>query len=118
MSTSRAANQHSRYNYDMARRREIERAKKQFLTETENRDWVQGVGIGKIDRYLGMIVSVRPGTKPAASRVLNRLKLDVPVLVRAVADIRSQSPIKPSEEGNSFEFLRAAANSRLNKSHE
>lgn len=118
MPTCQAANWLSRYNYDMARRREVERAKKQFLTETENRDWVQGVGIGRVDRYLGLIVSVRPGTKPAASRVLNRLNLEVPVLVRAVTDIRSQPPTKISANTKSFEFLRNAANSRLNKSHE
>jgi hypothetical protein len=102
----------------MARRREVERAKKQFLAETENRDWVQGVGIGRVDRYLGLIVSVRPGTKPAASRILNRLELAVPVRVRAVADIRSQSPTSLAVDAKSFEFLRNAANSRLNKGHD
>jgi len=118
MSTRQAAGRLSSYNYDVARRREVERAKKQFLTETENRDWVQAVGIGRIDRYLGLIVSVRPGTKPAASRVLNRLNLAVPVQVRAVAEVRTQPPTEIAANVKSFEYLRKAANSRLNKSHD
>ena len=99
----------------MARKRELERAKKRFLSETEHREWVQGVGIGRVGRKLGLLISVRPGTKSAASRVLNRLELDVPVTVRAVDNIRTRGSNRSSSETKQFEDLRSVALARIEK---
>ncbi len=102
----------------MARRREVERAKERFLAETEDRDWIQGVGIGRVERKLGLVINVRPGAKPAASRLLNRLELDVPVSVRAIEEIRARAPRESGSEADTLDVLRQAALSRLGKSRD
>ena len=96
----------------MARKREVERAKRLFLSETEHRDWVRGVGIGLVEGRIGLIVNVAPRTKPAASRLLRKLEIDVPTQVRAVPEIRAKVPSKPAET-DAFDALRKAAQDRL-----
>lgn len=105
-------NRLSSYDGTMARKRDLERAKRRFLTETTNREWVQGVGVGLIEGQLGLIISVRPRTKPAASRLLKRLDLDVPIQVRAVSEIRARAPDQASK-AESREMLRKAAHARF-----
>lgn len=63
-------------------------AKKRLLEKAGDRNWLLAVGISKLDSKLGLKVSVRPGTKGAATRVINGLQLRVPVRVRTVTDIR------------------------------
>lgn len=99
----------------MARRRDVERAKKLFLAETENRDWMQGVGIGRVESELGLVINVRPGTKAAASRLLNRLEIEVPVSVRAVEEIRARKQGPRSSDDESLAAFREAALSRLGR---
>lgn len=101
----------------MARKREVERAKKRLLAETNDRDWLQSVGVGSIDGKLGLVISVRPRTKPAASRLLNRLELNVPVRVRAVKNIQTQAASRRhlKSEPESIKSLRDAAMTRLSK---
>lgn len=101
----------------MARRRELERAKRRLLEETNGRDWVQSVGVGSIDGKLGLVLSVRARTKPAASRLLNRLDLKVPIRVRAVRNIQTQAAKSRSSdsETKSINSLRSAAMIRLSK---
>lgn len=101
----------------MARKREVERAKKRLMAETKGRDWIQSVGVGSIDGKLGLVISVRSRTKPAASRLLNRLELNVPVQVRAVQKVRAlaASSRHSASETESIESLRDAAMTRLLK---
>ncbi len=101
----------------MARRREVERAKKRLLAETVDRDWMQGVGIGRVDNKLGLVINVRPGAESALSRLLNRLELDVPVSVRRIDEIRARTPREPSADADSMAALREFALSRLAKPH-
>ena len=97
----------------MARKREVERAKKRFLAVTEHHDWVQGVGIGHVESQLGLVINVRPRMKPAANRLLSKLKLNVPVMVRVVDEVRARTPSRSSSESESIESLRNAARSRI-----
>jgi len=96
----------------MARKREVERAKRRLLIETKDRDWIQGVGVGLVEGRIGLIVSVAPKTKPAASRLLRRLDLDVPTQIRAVGEIRARKPGKTSAS-QSIDMLRSVAQARL-----
>ncbi len=95
----------------------MERAKKRFLAETEDRDWVQGVGIGRVEKKLGLVVNVRPGAESAASRVLEQLEIDVPVSLRSIEEIRARAPKGRSADAKSMDALRKAALSRLDRSH-
>lgn len=104
----------------MASRRKLERAKKRFLAASEDCDWLQAVGIGLVDEQPGLVISVRPGAKSSASRLLNRLELDVPVTLRAIEKIRAREPATESadREARSMQALRDAALARFKKSHD
>ena len=103
----------------MASRRKLERAKRRFLAETEDREWLRAVGIGLVEKHLGLIISVRPGAKSAASRLLNQLDLDVPILLRAIKDVRARGRSKEParHETQSMGRLRKAALARFSRPH-
>ncbi|MEM7255415.1 MAG: hypothetical protein AAF493_28785 [Pseudomonadota bacterium] len=96
----------------MDEKRRIEEAKARFLAETEDRDWVHGVGIGRVDNALGLVITIRPSAKSVATRVLRRLSLRVPVSVRTASDINARLP-RESDDSESFERLRNAARERF-----
>lgn len=90
-------------------------AKKRFIAESGDRPWVMAVGTGKVDGKLGLIVSVKPSAKPTAARVINRLRLGVPIEIRGVKEIRARpSPgRKRSASQERVESLRQLAAKRL-----
>ena len=105
----------------MARRRDLQRAKKLFLEAAADRDWMLGVGMGMVDGTRGLVVYVTPKAKSAARRLANRLELNVPVQLRGVEEIRAQAPVtepvaEPDADDVDMEQLRRIAAKRLRRS--
>ena len=97
-----------------AERTRVETAKRRLIDASGDRPWLMALGIGKVDGELGLIVSVKPSAKPAATRVINRLHLDVPVEIRGVGQIRARAKAKAgSASKHSVEALRKLAAKRL-----
>jgi hypothetical protein len=96
-------------------RARLESAKQRLIAESGDRPWIMGLGIGKVEGKLGLIVSVKPSAKPTAARVINRLRLDVPIEIRGVEEIRARrsSGRKRSASQKRVEALRQLAAKRL-----
>jgi hypothetical protein len=91
-------------------------AAKQRLNERADRwPWLAGVGVGKVDDRIGLIVSVRQGGGDAARQALGRLRLSVPLRIREVGTIRSRptgSAAPKRLSSTQVDRLRAAAGRR------
>jgi len=74
----------------MASSNELGRAKERLLDAAVNASWLVGVGIGRVDGEVGLVVSVEPRSEPEARRVLDELDLGVPVLLRGIGDVRAR----------------------------
>jgi hypothetical protein len=68
----------------------IQRAKSRLVSRLGDVDWVTGVGISRARSRFTIRLSVRPGCRARAERVLADLDLDVPVEVLEVAPARAR----------------------------
>ncbi|MCP3980339.1 MAG: hypothetical protein GY716_13635 [bacterium] len=97
----------------MASHREVARAKKRFLEIATGRVWLMGVGVGLVDDELGLIISVDPKAKSAASRIVNRLSLEVPVALRGVEEIHARTADEQPDDDEDLDELRRIARLRM-----
>jgi hypothetical protein len=68
----------------------IQRAKSLLVSRLGDLDWVTAVGITRARSQFALRLSVRPGCRRRAERVLAELRLDVPVEVLEVAPARAR----------------------------
>lgn len=92
----------------------VRRAKKRLLEAASERQWLRGVGIGRVDSEVGLIISVKPTAKGAATRVINKLGLGVPFEIRGVSGVR-KSPAASRASGRVVDELRAEAQRRMKR---
>jgi hypothetical protein len=93
----------------------VRRAKKRLLEAASERQWLRGVGIGRVDSEVGLIISVKPTAKGAATRVINKLGLGVPFEIRGVTGVRKSPAARRAGAGRVVEELRAEAQRRMKR---
>ena len=72
---------------------QLDRAKKRLLGHIEGCAWFCGLGVGQVADGVGLVMSVRRGSRRTALRRLAELSLAVEVDVREVGTVRARDPV-------------------------
>jgi hypothetical protein len=92
----------------------LQHAKQRALDALEGEPWFMGLGITRKDAKRALLVSVRKSARDRVERVLGRLDLRVPVVVREVERVRALPGRKKGSrlEAAEVEALKEAARRR------
>lgn len=70
--------------------RKLEAAKAAVLDRVGDERWCRGVGVGRVDDMLGIVISVSPSGKEAVEAILAELRPGVPTRVRVLGAVRKR----------------------------